>query len=66
MTQTIPIALVKINHYPIKPEKDGSMRVTLPKQYLEDNKNKGNTVVIYRNAHNDTELVIRVEKVTQK
>jgi len=66
MIEKINIALVKINNYLIKPEKDGSMRVTLPKQYLEDNKGKGDTVVIYRNAHNDTELVIRVEKVTQK
>jgi len=60
------IALARINEYVIqKRTEDGSMTITLPKQFVIDNRLvRGDKVVVFRNALNETELVIRVEKAT--
>jgi len=60
------IALARINEYVIqKRTEDGSMTITLPKQFVIDNRLvRGDKVVVFRNALNDAELVIRVEKFT--
>lgn len=64
MNKEIDTPLAKVNSYRIqKKTQDGSMTITLPKQFVEDNRLvRGDTVVVYRNALNEAELIIRVEK----
>ena len=64
MTGNIKVALARINEYVIqKKTDDGSMTITLPKQFVIDNRLvRGDKVVVFRNALNPKELVIRVEK----
>lgn len=59
--------LAKVNEYIIqKKTDDGSMTITLPKQFVVDNRLvKGDRVVIYRNGLNPRELVVRVEKLIE-
>lgn len=64
---TMKIALAKVNEYIIqKKTDDGSMTITLPKQFVVDNRLvKGDRVVIYRNGLNSRELLVRVEKLIE-
>jgi len=64
MSDKIQTPLAKINEYVIqKKTQDGTMTITLPKQFVLDNRLvKGDRVAVFRNALNPGELVIRVEK----
>lgn len=68
MSEKIEVALAKVNEYLIqKKTEEGTMTITLPKQFVIDNRLvKGDRVAIFRNALNPAELVIRVEKANQK
>ena len=62
------MALAKVNEYKVqRKNEDGSMTITLPKQFVVDNEIvTGDMVAVYRNANNPAELVVRVEKQVQK
>lgn len=64
MTEKTETPLAKINEYVIqKKTQDGAMTITLPKQFVIDNRlTRGDRVSVFRNAINPAELVIRVEK----
>lgn len=64
MVERIDVALAKVNEYLIqKKTDDGSMTITLPKQFVLDNHLvKGDRVSVYRNGMNPAELIIRIEK----
>lgn len=62
MVTKVRMALAKVNEYPLEKETpEGSMKITLPKQFMLDNRN-ADKVVVYLNALNPTEVVVRAEK----
>ena len=58
------MALVKLNEYKVqRKNEDGSMTITLPRQYVADNEViTGDKVAVYRDANDLTVLVVKVEK----